>query len=97
MLPWFKSSGSDALARTALSSQPSLEQAIDEVAGSLKGIGQADLALVFCSSSFASDLPRLLPFCSKNCKPTTGWAPVVAAWWAPTPATSPWNWSRAAA
>jgi len=61
MLPWFKSGGSDALARTALSSQPSLEQAIDEVAGSLKGMGQADLALVFCSSSFASDLPRLLP------------------------------------
>ena len=41
MLPWFKSGGSDALARTALSSQPSLEQAIDEVAGSLKGMGQA--------------------------------------------------------
>ena len=61
MLPWFKSSGPDALARTALSSQPSLEQAIDEVAGSLKGMGQANLALVFCSSSFASDLPRLLP------------------------------------
>ena len=61
MLPWFKSGGSDALARTALSSQPSLEQAIDEVAGTLKGMGQADLALVFCSSSFASDLPRLLP------------------------------------
>ena len=50
---WFR------CARTALSSQPSLEQAIDEVAGSLKGMGQADLALVFCSSSFASDLPRL--------------------------------------
>ena len=61
MLPWFKSGGPDALARTALSSQPSLEQAIDEVAGSLKSMGQADLALVFCSSSFASERPRLLP------------------------------------
>ena len=67
MLPWFKSSGPDALARTALSSQPSLEQAIDEVAGSLKGMGQASLALVFCSSSFASDLPRLLPLLQQTC------------------------------
>lgn len=61
MLPWFKSGGPEPLARTALSSQPSLELAIDEVASSLKGMGPADLALVFCSSSFASDLPRLLP------------------------------------
>ena len=45
MLPWFKSGGPDALARTALSSQPALEQAIDEVAGSLK----LDNGLIFPS------------------------------------------------
>jgi small ligand-binding sensory domain FIST len=49
---------------SALSQQPSLEQAVAELALQLKQAGQrqsADLALVFCSSAYASDLQRVLP------------------------------------
>ena len=49
---------------TALSQQPSLEEAVAELARQLKQAGQrhtADLALVFCSSAYASDLQRVLP------------------------------------
>jgi small ligand-binding sensory domain FIST len=49
---------------TALSSQPSLEGAVAELALALRRSGarsEADLALVFCSTAYASDLQRLLP------------------------------------
>ena len=44
----------------ALSRQTSLDSAVKEVSQEL-GAAAADLALVFVSSHFASDLPRLLP------------------------------------
>lgn len=47
----------------ALSTQSSLEKAIDEVVAKLEGRfnGTPDLGIVFISSVFASDYPRLLP------------------------------------
>lgn len=47
--------------RTALATDVSLETAVATVARQLRGATQADLALVFVSASYASDLPRLLP------------------------------------
>ena len=47
--------------KTALSLQPSLEEAVKEVAEILSGTSLVDLALVFVSTDFASDLPRLMP------------------------------------
>ena len=48
---------------TALSRNPSLEGAVTELAGELRrhSSAEADLALVFCSTAYASDLQRLLP------------------------------------
>jgi len=49
---------------TALSREPSLEAAVAELSASLRrsqGTASADLALVFCSTAYASDLQRLLP------------------------------------
>lgn len=47
----------------ALSTQPSLERALDEVIAKVQEQmpGPGDLAIVFLSSSFASDAPRLMP------------------------------------
>lgn len=64
--PWLwpsrRQRGSDAAsAQTALSRNASLEGAIEDVVQGLSQRGTADLALVFCASSYASDLPRLLP------------------------------------
>ncbi|MFM7086622.1 MAG: FIST N-terminal domain-containing protein [Cyanobium sp.] len=47
--------------RTALAREVSLEEAVASVARQLGGCGPADLALVFVSNSYASDLPRVLP------------------------------------
>lgn len=47
--------------RTALATDPSLQQAVEAIQTQLRGCGDADLALVFASASYASDLPRLLP------------------------------------
>ncbi|NBP98218.1 MAG: hypothetical protein EBU51_01255, partial [Synechococcaceae bacterium WB6_3A_227] len=66
MLQLFKGSKTSPLVRTALSLQPSLEQAVADLTQQLAGIGQMDLALVFASSSYASDLPRLLPLLQKQ-------------------------------
>ncbi len=60
-LNWFGSHLKKASCQTALSYQPSLEAAIKEVAEGLSGTDHADLALVFVSTYYASDLPRLLP------------------------------------
>ena len=50
-----------AWCRTALATDPSLQAAVDGIATQLRGSEAADLALVFASASYASDLPRLLP------------------------------------
>ena len=62
---WFRSRGLQARCRHALSSKPSLEDAAREVSSAL-GSNQADLALVFISIHFASDLTRLLPLLQKR-------------------------------
>ena len=68
LFSWLRRGDEQASCRTALSRQPSLEEAVSEVVDQLnaKGFGaaargEADLALVFSSTSYASDLPRLLP------------------------------------
>jgi small ligand-binding sensory domain FIST len=50
-----------AWCRTALATNASLQEAVDAVARQLRDCGSADLALVFASASYASDLPRLVP------------------------------------
>ncbi|MEB3306813.1 MAG: FIST N-terminal domain-containing protein [Cyanobacteriota bacterium] len=55
-----------AWCRTALASTPSLEAAVEGITTQLRGCETADLALVFCSASYASDLPRLLPLLRKG-------------------------------
>ena len=57
---WFGSRRQQASCRTALSSDNSLDAAVRDIGARLGG-RPADLALVFVSSHFASDLPRLLP------------------------------------
>ena len=57
---WWRSRQTQPQCRTALTGQPSLEAAVKEVSRAL-GSAPADVALVFVSSHFASDLPRLLP------------------------------------
>jgi small ligand-binding sensory domain FIST len=59
--PWMARREPSAWCRTALARDTSLQGAVDAVASQLAGAGTADLALVFASASFASDLPRLLP------------------------------------
>ena len=56
-------SSPQARCRTALSSAPALEAAVGDLAQQLQaGAGRpADLALVFCSTAYATDLQRLLP------------------------------------
>lgn len=55
------SPGTGPWCRTALATDVSLETAVASVAAQLRGAGAADLALVFVSATYASDLPRLLP------------------------------------
>lgn len=63
--PWLarrdRPAAAQAWCRTALAREISLEEAVQSVARQLAGCGPADLALVFASASFASDLQRLLP------------------------------------
>ena len=56
-------SSPQARCRTALSNAPALEAAVGDLAQQLQaGAGRpADLALVFCSTAYATDLQRLLP------------------------------------
>ena len=58
---WFRGSTDKPTCRTALSTHPSLDKAVQEAAENLGRRGDADLALVFASTNYASDLPRLLP------------------------------------
>ena len=59
--PWMAPREPVPWCRTALARDASLQGAVDGVARQLAGAAEADLALVFASASFASDLPRLLP------------------------------------
>lgn len=66
LLSWWRPDGETALCRTATASDASLEAAVGAVVRELdsrafSAARPADLALVFCSTSYASDLPRLLP------------------------------------
>lgn len=54
--------------RTALSGGASLEGAVAAAARELAGCGEADLALVFASTSYGSDLPRLMPLLQERLK-----------------------------
>ena len=54
--------------RTALATEASLQGAVDAIAKQLQGSGPADLALVFASASYASDLQRLLPLLQSQLK-----------------------------
>jgi len=58
--------------RSALASDASLEQAIQDLdqQASLRGFGLADLAVVFVSTSFASDLSRVLPLLQRRFQAT---------------------------
>ena len=58
---WWPRRQSGAWCRSALATDPSLQAAVEAIAAQLRGAGEADLALVFASASYASDLPRLLP------------------------------------
>ena len=59
---WFRSGGSYASCRTGLSAKASLDEAVRDVVEQLgRPRGEADLALVFTSTGYATDLPRLLP------------------------------------
>ena len=73
MLPWLQQGQSKAGAwRSALASDASLEQAIQDLdqQASLRGFGQADLAVVFVSTSFASELSRVLPLLRRRFQST---------------------------
>ncbi|CAK6701585.1 FIST N-terminal domain-containing protein [Synechococcus sp. CCY9201] len=65
-LRWLEPAEPAAWCRSALSQEASLEAAVDAVAGQLSSKEEADLALVFVSSAYASDLPRLLPLLSQR-------------------------------
>ena len=58
---WFSSVTKTRYCRSALSTQPSLDEAVKDVVSQLGRRGEADLALVFASTAYASDLTRLLP------------------------------------
>ncbi|CAE06801.1 FIST signal transduction protein [Parasynechococcus marenigrum] len=60
-LDWFRAATSTPSCRSALSTRPSMEEAVRDVVSQLGRRGEADLALVFASTAYASDLPRLLP------------------------------------
>ena len=66
--PWMAPREPVPWCRTALARDASLQGAVDGVARQLAGAAEADLALVFASASFASDLPRLLP-CLRQLQP----------------------------
>ena len=59
----FPESSPQPRCRTALSGEPALEAAVTDLAQQLQAGGgrPADLALVFCSTAYATDLQRLLP------------------------------------
>ena len=67
-IDWFSSARETRYCRSALSTKPSLDEAVKDVVGQLGRRGEADLALVFASTGYASDLPRLLPLLRQELK-----------------------------
>ena len=65
---WFRPQAGSRQCRSALSTNPSLDEAVKEVVSQLGRRGEADLALVFASTDYASDLPRLLPLLRQELK-----------------------------
>ena len=59
--PWLVRKPDGPWCRTALAQDISLQDAVAAIEAQLASCGDADIALVFASSSYASDLPRLLP------------------------------------
>lgn len=64
--PWLPRRPDAAWCRTALAEDISLQDAVGGVERQLAGCEEADLALVFVSSAYASDLPRLLPLLQRR-------------------------------
>ena len=62
----FNNQGSKPNSETAISVDPSLDIAIEEVCSKLKFSSNADIAIVYISSTFASDYPRLLPLLKRK-------------------------------
>ena len=65
---WLQRRSGQPWCRTALSGGPSLEGAVDAAVRELGHGGEADLALVFASTSYGSDLPRLMPLLRERLK-----------------------------
>ncbi len=65
---WLQRRSGQPWCRTALSGGPSLEGAVDAAVRELGPGGEADLALVFASTSYGSDLPRLMPLLQERLK-----------------------------
>lgn len=65
-IPWLARRDRAPWCRTALAGGVSLEDAVAAVARDLAGAAPADLALVFASASYASDLQRLLPLLQRR-------------------------------
>ncbi len=65
---WSRPNSGQAWCRTALARDVSLEDSVSTVVRQLGPAGEADLALVFASSSYASDLQRLLPLLRQKLK-----------------------------
>lgn len=66
--PFWQRRSPEAWCRTALSGGPSLEGAVAAAVRELGNCGEADLALVFASTSYGSDLPRLIPLLQERLK-----------------------------
>tara|TARA_Y100001978_G_scaffold198778_1_gene211799 strand:+ start:1660 stop:2940 length:1281 start_codon:yes stop_codon:yes gene_type:complete len=60
--------GSSSYCFNALSKDPSLDKAVEEVCSKLKNLPNADIAILLISSNFASDYPRLLPLLKRKLK-----------------------------
>ncbi len=65
---FFNANGLKPICKTAFSSKPSLDNAVKDISSKLKNPSSSNLALVFISSHFASDFPRLLPLLKKRIK-----------------------------
>ena len=55
-----------AYCKTALSQEASLDKAVYEVSNKLVNFYNFDIAIVFISTHFSSDFPRLLPLLKKR-------------------------------
>ncbi len=60
--------GTNSFSVSALSNDPSLDKAVEEVCRKLRNSPNADIAIVLISSNFASDYPRLLPLLQRKLK-----------------------------